>query len=279
MRIRNLSIHQHEKSLNNDSLVGLNYHLNSMKMKKILLLILVAMLAIPQVTWAQNAIILDENEDNSSIIRYFNGKTCNVTMRRTIVAGMYNTLCLPFDVNYFTLKKVFGDDVELLTLNGSHMDGDELIFEFEHVNEYGIIAGWPYLINVSKEVINPPFHNVTIKEKKITIETEFVDFLPIYSPTSLENGNQNILFLGANNLLYYPSVNSGKMKGFRAYFYQKNNEVNGAKATINVDDFTTGIMSIIDKKEKGIIHDLQGRKISNPTKGLYIINGKKILIK
>ena len=250
-----------------------------MEMKKILLLILVAMLAIPQTTWAQNAIILDEAEDNSTIIHNYNGKKCNVTMKRTIVAGMYNTLCLPFDVDYNTLKKSFGDDVELLALNGSHMDGDELVFEFEHVNEYGIIAGWPYLIYVSKDVTNPPFQGVTIKEKTITIETAFVDFIPIYSPTALENGNKNILFLGANNTLYYPNANSSSMmKGFRAYFHQKNNEVNGAKATIVVNDFTTDMMTIDNKRDKGVVYDLQGRKVSNPTKGLYIINGKKILI-
>lgn len=27
------------------------------------------------------------------------------------------------------------------------------------------------------------------------------------------------------------------------------------------------------------IYDLQGRKVANPTKGIYIINGKKVLIK
>ena len=27
------------------------------------------------------------------------------------------------------------------------------------------------------------------------------------------------------------------------------------------------------------IYDLQGRKVENPTKGLYIVNGKKVVIK
>ena len=27
------------------------------------------------------------------------------------------------------------------------------------------------------------------------------------------------------------------------------------------------------------VYDLQGRKVANPTKGLYIVNGKKIVIK
>ena len=35
------------------------------------------------------------------------------------------------------------------------------------------------------------------------------------------------------------------------------------------------------KGENGVkaVYDLQGRKIANPTKGIYIINGKKMLVK
>ena len=30
---------------------------------------------------------------------------------------------------------------------------------------------------------------------------------------------------------------------------------------------------------RGDFFDLQGRKVANPTKGLYIVNGKKVVIK
>ena len=42
----------------------------------------------------------------------------------------------------------------------------------------------------------------------------------------------------------------------------------------------TGIKSIeTAKKKDGVYYDLSGRRISNPTKGLYIVNGKKVIIK
>ena len=46
-----------------------------------------------------------------------------------------------------------------------------------------------------------------------------------------------------------------------------------------VDDIEVGIEEV--KGENGVkaVYDLQGRKIANPTKGIYIINGKKVLIK
>jgi hypothetical protein len=46
------------------------------------------------------------------------------------------------------------------------------------------------------------------------------------------------------------------------------------------DEQTTDITEIEIKNDAiGEIYDLQGRKVSNPTKGLYIINGKKVTIK
>ena len=43
-------------------------------------------------------------------------------------------------------------------------------------------------------------------------------------------------------------------------------------------DITDGIMSISDKKSEGKMYDLNGRRISKATKGLYIVNGKKVVI-
>ncbi len=45
-------------------------------------------------------------------------------------------------------------------------------------------------------------------------------------------------------------------------------------------DYETGIASPLVETEEGAIFDLQGRKLQGkPTRGIYIENGKKILIK
>lgn len=42
----------------------------------------------------------------------------------------------------------------------------------------------------------------------------------------------------------------------------------------------TAIEEITDNRVKSTdIYDLQGRKVENPSKGIYIINGKKVLVK
>ena len=227
-------------------------------------------------------LVLDENnEDNEAILSAYDRRICNVNMKRTIRAGMYNTLCLPFDVDEETLVEKFGEDVEIATLNGAHMNGDKVVFEFENTNEYGIIAGLPYLIHVSKDVKDPSFSDVTIKNRLIPIVFSLASFYPIYSTSALEGGNQSLRFVGANNTLYYPDVNSGKMKGFRAFFKFNDEKAYDAKATfVVVDNVSTGMKTILNKYlQNETVYDLQGRKVSHPTKGLYIVNGKKIVIR
>lgn len=42
-------------------------------------------------------------------------------------------------------------------------------------------------------------------------------------------------------------------------------------------NITDGIQKLNSKKTDNVIYDLQGRRISKPTKGIYIVNGKKVV--
>lgn len=224
-------------------------------------------------------IALNENsDDNSATISEYNGKPCNVTLARSIVPGSYNTLSLPFDVDNVLLKEKFGEDVELAELSGTHMDNETLYFDFAPAE--AIEAGKPYLIYVSADVESPiTFNAVTVKEGTQPVTTSLADFIPVFDVTSLGKGNENILFLGANNTLYYPSTSSGAMKGFRAYFEVKG-EAQGAKAMVMMDNSLTGVKTILNENlQNEQVYDLQGRMVTRPAKGLYIVNGKKVIIK
>ena len=94
----------------------------------------------------------------------------------------------------------------------------------------------------------------------------------------------NSLFL--NNNKFYYSVGKTKCKAFRAWFWFKDllSDVatSSSRITFQVDDgSTTGINDVRSKKEdiRCDVYDLQGRRIENPTKGLYIRNGRKEVIK
>jgi hypothetical protein len=53
-----------------------------------------------------------------------------------------------------------------------------------------------------------------------------------------------------------------------------------AREFIEIDGETTGIeKTIINKMQDGQYYNLAGQRIAQPTKGLYIVNGKKVIIK
>jgi hypothetical protein len=49
---------------------------------------------------------------------------------------------------------------------------------------------------------------------------------------------------------------------------------------VSAEDYADGINeAVVATDNNGTMYDLQGRQVSNPTKGLYIVNGKKMVIK
>ena len=80
----------------------------------------------------------------------------------------------------------------------------------------------------------------------------------------------------------FNKATTGYLKPNRAYL-STSYDVTAAGARelqIVFEDETTGINSI-ENSQSSIENcfDLQGRKVTRPTKGLYIVNGKKVIIK
>ena len=84
--------------------------------------------------------------------------------------------------------------------------------------------------------------------------------------------------LGSGNKIGY-SKNDRTLKCFRAHF--QINDVNAVREfNMNFGDETTNIQQVESGKLKVEgYYDLQGRKVAQPTKGLYIVNGKKVVVK
>lgn len=80
---------------------------------------------------------------------------------------------------------------------------------------------------------------------------------------------------------YHPAgENTNYIRVNRAYLHA---DGAGARLTVNFDDEeeTTGIENLTPalSKGEGAVFDLSGRRVAQPTKGLYIVNGKKVVIK
>lgn len=76
----------------------------------------------------------------------------------------------------------------------------------------------------------------------------------------------------------FVKLNAGTIPAGKAYLPAA---VSAPELDIVFDGNTTGISATLVNSEKvnSDVYDLQGRKVMNPTKGLYIVNGKKFAVK
>ena len=210
------------------------------------------------------AIVLKENFPN----RIVAAENVDLTLERTTVADVWNTICLPFALDATQVETVFGTGAKVAELTGA--EGETLNFTTTTTIE----AGKAYLVKPTE----------AITEKELTVDLEAAApvateqggfaFTGIYGPTLISEGD---LFVAAGNKLQ-PSDGTGKLKGFRAYLHKK---ADGARAiSFTIDEVVTGIMSLDGTvMENGTIYTIGGQRVVNPSKGLYIVNGKKQIFK
>ena len=165
-------------------------------------------------------ITIDELETNAAtVIGANDGYAVNAHLSRAFVQGMYNTICLPFDVPAAELARVFpGAIVKELTSSSIEEGGFVLNLNFDAVDE--MEAGVPYLIKPAASISNPKFLGVTIDNTLNNTETTNADFIGNFVVDEIAVSEDN-LFLGADNTLYFPTV-ATEIKGLRAYFEVKN---------------------------------------------------------
>ena len=88
-------------------------------------------------------------------------------------------------------------------------------------------------------------------------------------------GNIYVLNKGTNGVGFYKLSASGTIGANKAYLQT----TSGAREFFLFDE-ATGIEmpTAEDVNADAVFYDLQGRRVQNPTKGLYIVNGKKVFI-
>ena len=189
------------------------------------------------------------------------------------------------------MKAAFGDDVKLGDFTGCDVTYDDVDDEkvvsikvnFEGKEE--IVANYPYIIKVSSPVTSFNVDDVTIHEttdltvKKNQSGRFYNKFIGTHAAMTVP---EDCLFLNGNKFWY--STGKTNMKAFRAYFdfYEI---VDNANTNISFGfDEADGINNVTVGQPAEGIYDIQGRKVhtdenkwDNLKKGVYIINGKKVV--
>jgi hypothetical protein len=238
---------------------------------------------------------LADNEDNSSTLTLFNNITADVTLRnrKLYKDGEWNTLCLPFNVT-ISGSPLAGATLKELVAGQSNLAADgKLTLTFTDASS--IEAGKPYLIKWDKgsgdDIDSPFFNGVTITSVEPTpvlfanaLGSGDCSFVGQYDPFEINSSNKNsIVMLSSGNRIGYSNNVPRTLRCMRAHFEIPTTTSAPAMTdyAIDFDGEASTAVKAIDNGQWVIDHvyyDLAGRRVAQPTKGLYIFNGKKVMI-
>ena len=239
------------------------------------------------VTISYHVASLADDTDNTStiadIVADYKGMADVTLADRTLYKdGSWNTICLPFDVDIED-SPLAGADVRQLT--GASYEEGTLTLEFTAVTE--IKAGEPYIIKWEEgnNLVNPVFKGVEVvgpglSEARFDIGEEMaLTFKGTYAPVKYTSENKSILLVGDNSALYYPE--SGAFTNpQRAFFELEGIEVGDVESNaigLRFGDATR--INMQTTASDAVYYDLSGRRVVEPTTGIYIVNGKKVIVK
>ena len=190
---------------------------------------------------------------------------------RTLAKGKWGSIVLPFvpdnvyDYKFYTLKE---GDTETLTF--TEVESDE------------VEAGVPYLYkNANDEDIKTEM----VKNSAVTMTVNTID------PDAVGNwrlkgafrtiSEVNTSYYVLSNNQFWNSTSTVTINPFRAYLVNSSSAL--AKMIIEIEgeggESTRIDASQIEGMETlgGEVYDLSGRRVMNPQKGIYIVNGKKVM--
>lgn len=220
----------------------------------------------------------------------------DVRVKRTIKANEWSTLVLPFAMTAEQVKSAFGNDVQLADFTGYTIEEDEeeniVGIQVNSSAITAVQANRPCLIKVSTKVEEFTVDGVDISPEDEP-ENAVVDKRKEWSKlvgtyVAGTEVPEYCLFLNGNNFWY--STGATNMKAYRAYFDFSDvlTEVEYAEAKIRiiVNGNATAIESIgVNGEEPQGVYTLQGVSlgenvdVDNLPKGVYVVNGKKVIVK
>ncbi len=212
--------------------------------------------------------LVDDNESQPAYDFVIDAQQDGVVYTRTVAAGAWASYNSPAPVT-------IPDGVDVY--EATDAAADEVTFT-KLVSQ---------AVGANKPVI---LHNTTGAPVDITTETAKLDLNLTANAAGTPIGTSEVTQIGTSRAVETDGFqyalkdgnlhpfNGAKIGAFRVYF----TGLTGALARAIFDDANiTGIKGIknVDELMNGKFYNLQGQEVKNPTKGIFIVNGKKIILK
>ena len=198
-------------------------------------------------------------DDISEIVFTIESSTVNVTANEGATGEYWAT--------YYNATQGYTADVNTTVFQAS-LSGNQLTMT--EVANREIPANSPVILKSSSSTITltPATTTATLDGNQLQ-----------GTATAIKNpGNAYVLSKGAKGVGFYKLSAGGTIGANKAYLTYSGG---GAPSFLNfVEGNVTGIEmpKAATTNSDAKVYDLQGRQVTNPTKGLYIVNGKKVFI-
>lgn len=258
-------------------------------MKQLVLAMTMAMALSTTTAFAQNRVKNIYASSSKLDMDQMQNSEQTVQLNRYFFAG-YNTLCLPFSLTADQLA-VAAKNLKVERLAAIQQEGEMLNLYFVECTAEGILAGMPYL------VYSPTAQYLRVKN------TEVQNFDLELRAVRMSDGNGNTVTFGSGwesiekvgrygipakqdvTLLESVLVRTNADKTFlptRCGFMWDQQAPSATKLEIKhvSQGEVTAINGVaLEKNANGNVFDLQGRKVTDSSKGLRIQNGKKTVVR
>ena len=226
--------------------------------------------------------------------------------KRTLLAdSRWNALYVPFEIPVADIANKYDvayiNDVRLYDSdNDGEIDENGMEVEVVYVKSGTLHANTPYLIRVKKTLSAEAKEearamNLALSTKLCHAEEKDYDcsslykkftFGGIYNKKTAEDLPR--AYAISSDGMWHPMSAGSSLNPFRIYMkienrdgtpFQPDDAKAGIRIRVSGEDNSTGIAKTESDNGKAEIYDIAGRRVQNPAKGIYVINGKKTVIK
>lgn len=259
---------------------------------------------------------LDGSTEDYSI--HYSNEAVKITLDRQFKANEWNSICLPYSMNQVQMEQQFGVGTRVVLLRDiqdkSHTDtGKTTLTLICHENQ-DIIAGYPYFILPTKDVNSVTTYAYLPSEVPSIVTIDGVGpntnsyqdmtyngisgytFKGTYSSANVKNGSYYV----GNGVLKRLNTSSGSatLNPYRAWIDYNGTSsakrvglVDGMDADLDEEETTDiDIDAVLEEQgiftRKATVYSVNGtvvrknaENLDNLPKGIYIVNGKKYIVK
>ena len=226
---------------------------------------------------------VSELSEDDSRFDVRDGTYGTVTVRQNLLSGLWNMVCLPFDLSSAQVRKYFE---EVKALESVELAGEDCNLNFGNVRD--MVAGVPYLVKVAQTLSVQTYEKVTIDADAVSSGAAVVSDGAVTA--CLQGTFQKVASYGDNVYAYEPNVFSKaetgmEIKAFRGYL-----ELEGVfpkRLNLYIDGEQTGVRLVkgADEDAKVNVYTTDGKLIRSAVKrnaalqglpsGVYVVDGKK----